>query len=254
MKTWWRLGLVAGICASSSWAVDWKALKPQGSVSDFAGVSDPGTNAEINQYCRRVEAATGVRIFLVTLATLENEPIDEVGPAIFQAWNGNRNPDQQVLLILAVGERRHWVGGGPGVPSAVVSGIDGKILRETHPAFLERDYREALKAAAEAMGTYATRDHHVPDVAPLSRRLRPTLVKSIPWIVLGGAAIVLLWLLFRGNPAGYESQGHRGLLTAWLFRNSVRHSSWGSRGSGGFGGYDSGDASGGFGGGTCRDW
>ena len=42
-----------------AFAVDWKALKPQGYVSDFAGVIDAQSKAELENYCTRVEQQTG---------------------------------------------------------------------------------------------------------------------------------------------------------------------------------------------------
>jgi hypothetical protein len=46
-------------------------------------------------------------------------------------------------------------------------------------------------------------------------------------------------------------------LAGWNERSRQHHmnrATWGSRGGGGFGGYDSGDEFGGFGGGACTDW
>jgi uncharacterized protein len=253
MNTWFRLVVVAGICASSGWAVDWKALRPQPGVSDFAGVIDARTKTELQQYCSQVQASTGVRISFVTLASLEGEPINEVGPAIFQAW-GVPNPDDLVLLVLAVAERRHWLGTGSTLPQALTDGLDGRILREAAPALRQKDYGETLKAAAETIGAGAARVRHVAAIAPPERRIRPTTADSIPWIVLAGVAVVMLWLLLAGNPSGYGGFTRRGLLAALVSQNTMGRSTWGSRGSGGFGGYDSGDSSGGFGGGACRDW
>ena len=48
-------------------AADWKSLKPQGYVSDFAGVIDPRSKAAIESYAARVEQATGAQLAFVTI-------------------------------------------------------------------------------------------------------------------------------------------------------------------------------------------
>ena len=50
------LRLCAGLLClfAPAFAVDWKALKPQGYVSDFAGVVDPQSKAAIESYDRAV--------------------------------------------------------------------------------------------------------------------------------------------------------------------------------------------------------
>ena len=50
--------VLAALCAAS-FAVDWKALRPQGYLSDFAGVVDAQSRAEIERYCTLVQQRTG---------------------------------------------------------------------------------------------------------------------------------------------------------------------------------------------------
>ena len=86
MKNWLRVSVLLGLFASAGSAVDWKALKPQGYVSDFAGVIDPASKSQLEAYCATVESSTGAQMALVTIATLEGEPIDDVANTIYRAW------------------------------------------------------------------------------------------------------------------------------------------------------------------------
>ena len=81
-----RLGLLLGLCACAGRAVDWKALQPQGYVSDFAGVIDPASKAQLEAYAGTVEQSTGAQMALVTIASLEGEPIEDAANTIFRAW------------------------------------------------------------------------------------------------------------------------------------------------------------------------
>src|SRR5690242_2963954 len=125
MKKCLRLAAVAATCASLVWAVDWKALRPQGYVSDYAGVVDSLSRRDLEAYCRQVEQATGTRISLVTLSSLENEPLDAVAKVLFRAWapTGPGTPDPRVMLLLVVNDRRDWVEIGNGIPPEVASGL-----------------------------------------------------------------------------------------------------------------------------------
>jgi uncharacterized protein len=241
MRKWLRLCLVTGWCAAAGWAVDWKALRPQGHVSDFAGVVDPGSKSPLETYCGEVERAAGVDIVLVVLPSLENEPVEGVAKAVFEAWTGGPR-DARVMLLLTVADRRSYVATGGDLPPAIARGLPRRVLREIGPALRRSDYNEALRAAAGTVGGAAAQASHIGLSSRLPRRLRWSLADAIPWTAIGGGFLALALLLWAGTPAGYT------------LRPRMGRSTWGSRGGGGFGGYDSGDTFGGFGGGSCSDW
>ncbi len=254
MRKWLRLGSVAGVCACATWAVDWTALRPQGYVNDYAGVVDSGTRSELEQYCAQIERTTGADIGLVTLGSLQGEPVADVAATIFRAWGPEGGRSHRIMVLLAIAESRDWIVMGPDLNPAVTHGLAADVRRETRPALRRKDYGEALRAAAETIGIAAEKARNLSARARLARRIRWTIIDSIPWAVLIGAVLIAVCLIFAGSPAGYGGFGSRGFLPGLLPRRRMLRSTWGSRGSGGFGGFDSGDSSGGFGAGACRDW
>jgi hypothetical protein len=52
MKKLLRLGVVFAVYACAGMAVDWKALKAQGYVSDFAGVIDAASRTQLEEIGR----------------------------------------------------------------------------------------------------------------------------------------------------------------------------------------------------------
>src|SRR4249919_887987 len=107
MKKLLRLCCALAVSLGPGFAVDWKALKPQGYVSDFAGVIDAASKAELENYCARVQQQTGAEMALVTIRSLEQEPVDDVANTIYRAWGvGKKGKDEGILLLLAVGDRR----------------------------------------------------------------------------------------------------------------------------------------------------
>ena len=260
MCKWLRLA-AAAFCASGVWAVDWTALKPQGYVSDFATVVNPAARARLDRYCSAVERANGAQIALVTIKSLEGEPVDAVAHAIFQSWGVRPDArDRGALLLLAIDDHRSYLVVGSGLQSALPGDLAATILREMGPALRRGDYADALAAAADTMGATIALATHTAAVQPLPRRAHRSLADFLPWPLLIGSALLLVWLLRSGAPRGYGGFGGRGLLPALILGNRMGRGAWGCRSSGGFGGYDSGDSFGGFGGGdagrgrAASDW
>jgi uncharacterized protein len=261
MKKCLRLSVWAVLGAGAVWAVDWKALKPQGYVSDFAGVIDAASRQQLENYCTIVERSTGAQMALVTIGSLEEEPIEDVANTIFRAWGvGQKGKNEGILLLLSIGDRRSRLEIGYGLEPILPDGLDGSILREMRPALRQQHYGEAMMAAASILGNAIAEAKHVALNAPLQRRIRRTPTDSIPWPMLFGGLFLLLWLMRGGGPRGYSGGGGGGFLPGLLLGGLLGRGSWGSRGSGGFGGYDSGDGFGGFGGGdsggggASSDW
>jgi len=248
-------------------AVDWKALKPEGYVSDFAHVIDPRSKAALEQYAGRVEQATGAQMALVTLRTLEGEPIDDVANTIYRAWGvGQKGKNEGILLLLVVGDRRDRLEVGYGLEPILPDGFDGSILREMRPALRQGQYGEALMAAAEAIGSTIAKAKNVSLDAQLPRRMRRSTGNSIPWPALLVFLFFVFWLLRalgRGGRGGPGGGG--GFWTGLLLGNLMGRGLGGGfgGGGGGFGGYDGGGGGGGFGGfgggdsgggGASSDW
>ena len=262
MKKWLRLAAVVALCASGGWAVDWKTLKPQGYVSDFAGVVDQASRSRLENYCAAVERATGAQIALVTISSLEGEPIEDVANTIFRAWGvGQKNKNEGVMLLLAINDHRSRLEIGYGLEPIMPDGLAGSMLREMRPALRRRDYGDALLAAAESIGSTIAQEKHVSIGQAPPRRVHPSPADSIPWPMIVGGIFLLVWLLRSGGARGYGGyRGGGGFLPGVILGNTMGRGTWGSRSGGGFGGFDSGDSFGGFGGGdsggggASSDW
>jgi uncharacterized protein len=246
--------------AALAFGVDWKQLKPEGYVSDFARVIDPQSKAALERYCARVEQVTGAQMALVTLRTLEGEPIEDVANTIFRAWGvGQKGKNEGIMLLLVVGDRRSRLEVGYGLEPLLPDGFAGSILREMRPALRQGQYGDAMMAAAQTVGSTIARSKNVSLDTQLPRRVHPSQRDSIPWPVLLGGLLLLLWLI-RGAGRG----GGGGFWTGLILGNLMRGGGgWGGSSGGGFGGFDSGGGGGGFGGfgggdsgggGASSDW
>jgi uncharacterized protein len=248
----WRLSrtCVLLLClAALAFGVDWKALKPQGYVSDFGRVIDAPSKAALEQYCARVEQVTGAQMALVTIPSLEGEPIEDVANTIFRAWGvGQKGKNEGIMLLLVINDRRSRLEVGYGLEPILPDGLVGGILREMRPALRTGQYGDAMMAAAQTIGSTIAKSKNVSLDAQLPRRARRSSGDSIPWPALLGGLFLVFWLLRAGSRGG-RGGGGGGFWTGLILGNLMRGGGgWGGGSGGGFGGFDSGGGGGGFGG------
>src|SRR5216684_4321423 len=169
-----RLCCALALCLGPVFAVDWKALKPQGYVSDFAGVIDAASKAELEEYSSRLEQQTGAEMALVTIQSLNGEPIDDVANTIYRAWGiGKKGKNEGILLLLAVGDRRDRLEVGYGLEPLLPDGFDGAVLRAMRPALRQGQYGEALRAAAATIGSRIAKAKGIALDVALAQRYQP---------------------------------------------------------------------------------
>ncbi len=235
-------------------AFDFTALKPEGYVSDFARVLDAESRRQLEAYCARLEKLTGVQLALVTLPSLQGEPIEDVANALFRAWGiGSKKTNEGLLLLLAIRDRRSRLEVGYGLEPVIPDGFAGSVLRAMRPALRQQRYGDALLAAAAELGERIAQAKGVKldAPAPVARR-RPAKDEPPVWFWMFAAAIPALLLMRAFSPRRrvYRSAGGPGDLAAMVLGTLLSSRGGGGwRSGGGFGGFDSGDSFGGFGGG-----
>lgn len=237
------------LCAIAARAVDFAALKPEGYVSDFAHVIDAGSRAQLERYCAALERATGAQLAVVTLPSLEGEPVEDVANALYRAWGiGQKGKNEGVLLLLSVGDRRSRLEVGYGLEPIITDGDAGSVLRAMAPELRAGQYGAALVQGALEVGSRIAQAKKVAVEAPVgvARRHRANPAGAIVPLVLFGVIAFLALLPLAGRGRG----GGLGWLVTGMILGNVLGGSRSNRDSGGgFGGYDSGGGFGGFGGG-----
>lgn len=257
------------VCAG---AVDISKLQPQGYVSDFAHALDPAAKLQLERYCTQVEAATGVQMAIVTIDSLEGDPIDQTANALFHKWGiGKKGKDEGIMLLLAVRDRKSRIEVGYGLEPILPDGFVGSVLREMRPSLRDGNYGQALLAGAAQIGQTIAQAKGVTLERSLPRRGEPRTSSrgpNIPWPLIVIGVVILLGLLSRGGGrSGRGGGGVGGFLTGLLLGNllggATRGRGWsdggsgwggggfGGGGSGGFGGFGGGDSGGG---GASGDW
>jgi len=257
MQPFRGVAVLAVLCGSLAFGLDTSKLKPTGYVNDFAHAIDARSAAELETYAGNVERATGVQFAIVTVDTLEDEPVEDVAVRLFKEWGiGKRGKDEGLLLLLAIKDHKNRIELGYGLEPIISDGTAGSILRGIRPILRQGNYGAALLAATQQLGQRIAdaKGVTIEGAPPRPQRSRDSDGGgSVIGIIF---AFVLLMLFLRGisGRGGRGGGGGTGLLTGLLLGQMLggRRSDWGGGGNWGGGGFGGGGGGGfgGFGGGS----
>jgi len=220
--------------------------KPQGYVTDLAGVLDPATRTRLGNVIQELKQKTGAEIAVVTVRSTAPETAFDYAMAIAEQWKpGTKGKDNGIVFLVAVDDREMQILTGYGVEGALPDGKVGEI-RDTLvvPAFRAGNYARGIADATTTMAALIAADAGVQlsgAPAPVRRSARRgTGSVGLGFILLLFVIIAILNSLGGGGPGGRRMRrrgGLGGLAGPLIF------------GSGGFGGGRRGGGFGGFGGG-----
>ena len=104
--------------------------KPTNYVNDFAGVLSPETLASLNAFCAQVDRQAHAQIAVVTIKSLDGEPIENFATALEDKWKvGKKGTDRGLLLIFATNDRKYRIEVGYGLEGILPDGRVGDIGR-----------------------------------------------------------------------------------------------------------------------------
>jgi uncharacterized protein len=244
---WLMVALYMGIGAVA-WAQPQIPPAPTGSiyVQDYAGVLTAETKTKINKLGAKIAGQTKAQLVVVTLNSLNGEPIQDYSLAMLRQWKiGDKALNNGVLLLVAVGDRQSRIEVGYGLEGALNDAKVGQIQDEYLIPYFERGdydqgiwngYKAAMRVVSAEYGVAAPQDNRV--TAKGNGAAVQTWWDGMPWWLQGAAITGFLllfmidWLFFGGSITFI-------LLSLLRFRGG---------GGGGYGGGSGG------GGGADRKW
>lgn len=134
-----------------------------GRVVDQADLLSTQAEAELVARLAALEKATTDQLIVVTVPSLEDEPIEDLGLRLGNGWAiGGKGVDNGVLLIVAPGEKRTRIEVGYGLEGLLTDERAAQILKEQAlPNFaqgrFERGISEGVTAIAATLESDRTR-------------------------------------------------------------------------------------------------
>jgi uncharacterized protein len=233
------LGLVLGAQAQRL-----DVIPPSGQwVTDRADLLSAAEEDNLNRKLAAYADTTSTQIVIVTLPSLDGQPIDEYAFALGQAWKvGQEDKDNGVVVLLSRDERDVFIATGKGIEGVIPDVIAGRIIRNVMvPRFREGDFYGGFNAAVDALVQAARGEFQ----AEPSRRSNWDLDDVVTLLII--VAIVLFFISNARRGGGYQGgKRYRPRSGPPVIIWGGGGSGWGGGSWGGGGGVGGG---GGFGGG-----
>jgi uncharacterized protein len=252
VQVWWALGCALVFAASLVRGENLNNLKPQGYVSDFAGVLSPGARTRLTALCAEVDQKAHAQIAVVTIHTLDGESLEDFSVDLAQKWGVGPKTDRGVMILLVVNDHRYRVEVGYGLEPTLTDGRVGGFGREMVPALRRGDYGGALlqltgdiaSAIAQASGVTLTQSPPHQTVRTLHYE---THSQPNGGFDLGVLVLIVIAVVFFGAVRLFSRFAGGGRRGPWWWGGGP----WigGGFGGGGFGGGGFGGGGGGGGGG-----
>ncbi len=237
---------------------------PDQYVVDLAGVLDANTQAQLNTMLRDLETRTTAQVVVLTINSLEGEPIEEFSHQTAVQWGiGQKGKDNGVLLTVAVKDHKYRIEVGYGLEGVLPDSLVGSIGREyLVPNFRRGNYAGGIVAAVTEIANTIQGGKGVGQTggAPgayqggtVPGKERGGNLNLIFTLFILFVIALLAFIVFRGPRGGRGNRGGGGgfwltLLLLQLFGGGGGGGGWG--GGGGFGGgggdFGGGGASGGW--------
>jgi uncharacterized protein len=124
-----------------------------GYVNDLAGMITPATEQKINTFLRNFEASDSTQLVLLTIDSLEGEPIEDYSLSVAESWGiGRKGKDNGALLLIAKQDRKVRIEVGYGLEGRLTDLLTGRIIdNEITPRFKAGDFEGGIIAGVTAM-------------------------------------------------------------------------------------------------------
>ena len=122
-------------------------------VNDLAGIVPQPARERLETQLQDLERRTGAQVAVLTVDSLEGDPIEDFAVKVFQTWKlGRRGVDDGALFVVARQERRMRIEVGYGLEDRLTDARSRQILDETvRPHFRDGNFGAGIQAGVDAI-------------------------------------------------------------------------------------------------------
>ena len=145
--------IIAFLLALASAAYCLEVPKLEGYVNDYADMISPQARAELENELRSFEQTDSTQIVILTVPSLEGDPIEDFGIKVADAWKiGQKGKDNGAIFIVAKQDRKMRIEVGRGLEGKLTDLMSGRIIDlVVKPRFKRGDYDGGFIAGVSAI-------------------------------------------------------------------------------------------------------
>ncbi len=138
------------------WTVTATALEVPylaGRVNDLAGMLSPRAARQLESKLEQLEQATGAQVVVLTLASLEDEALEDYSLRVAETWGlGRKGIDDGALLLVSRDDRLVRIEVGYGLEPTLTDVLSRRIISNVMvPRFRDGDFDGGVSAAIQAI-------------------------------------------------------------------------------------------------------
>lgn len=155
-------------------------------VANPDGILSPATVRRLNGMLDDINRTTNAQVAVAVIDSYDGEDIDSFATDLFNEWGvGEKEADNGVLLVVAVGPRQYAFRTGRGVGSVVTDVETARIARNVLiPNFREGNYEQGLTGAVESLHRIMTTPEAVNEIREMSARVKDDNEQTVWEIVM----------------------------------------------------------------------
>jgi uncharacterized protein len=152
----------------------------RGRVNDYASMIPSDKARELEQRLANFEKETGHQIAVLTIPSLEGDPLEDFSIRVAEAWKiGQKGFDNGAILLIAQKERKLRIEVGYGLEGVLPDAIASRIISEVIvPRFRENNYSGGIEAGIDAI-LQVTRGEPLPERVRKSTSQNESRVSSL---------------------------------------------------------------------------
>jgi len=215
-------------------------------INDYAHIIKPTHQQKLQRFMQSLQRQTGVEMAVLTMRTIDREPIDNFALETFNTWGiGKKGKDNGVLLVLVIDDETARIEVGYGLEGILPDGLCGEILDKMILFFEKEQYSQGIYKGVTLMINeialeYGATIDAFPSLTPLERNQQRS-AKGITRFIR-----MIFFLIFFI----LALSGRLGLFGFFMLGNMAGRGYWSGGGRGGFGDFGDFGGFGGFGGGS----
>jgi uncharacterized protein len=155
---------------------------PKGFVTDTAPLMTAEERQSLEAVLMQIKTDTGNEIAIVTIPSLEGEPIEDYAVKLFEQWGiGQKEKDNGLLMLIAKEDRAVRIEVGYGLEPIINDAKAGRIIREViAPSFQQEKYGEGIANAVDAIAGELRGESVLPAETPMAKGIPRVVGQLFP--------------------------------------------------------------------------